>query len=311
MSAPVPSRARRGYAPWLDPRKLGVVARFELAEALRSRLVVIVLCLYGAGSALGSFLFVQTLDAAERSVRQAMDSQLNAQVAPPDDLQRQAVSEVLSHVIDDPELLADLVATDPLAVFYGFMALQLVSTFVLLTSASTHASDVSSGATRFILTRCERLTWALGKTLAHAGLLALGLALSALTAAAVGFWQGHLSAGSLPWLARGAVRALVYGLAYLGIFSGVALAAPSPARARSACVMVLFAFGWGHTLSQAHWLGELVPGIDALGWVFPGQYQDLLWSPSWLVSAAAALALLVIGALGFAGGHYRFRRADA
>lgn len=309
MSAPVPSRV--GRAPWLDLRKVGVVARFELAEALRSRLVVVVLCLYGAGAAFGSFLFVQTLNAAERSVREALDAQLNAHVLPEEGLQRQAVSEVLQHVIDDPELLADLVAADPLAVFYGFVALQLVSSFVLLTSAGTHASDISRGATRFLLTRCERLTWALGKSLAHAGLLALGLGLSALAAAGVGFWQGQLSSSSLPWLVRAALRALVYGLAYLGIFNGVALAIPSPARARAACVFVLFACGWGHTLSQAQWLAALVPGIQHVGWVLPGQYQDLLWSPSWLVSGAAALALLGIGGLAFASGHLRFRRADA
>ncbi len=310
-SAGAREAAQHAPAPWLDARKLGIVARFELAEALRSRLVVVVLALYGAGAALGAFLFVQALDAAERSVRTALDAQLNAHELPPGEVQRQAVSQVLAHLIDDRELLADLLAADPLALFYGFMALQLVAPFVLLTSAGSHATDVSRGTTRFLLTRCERLTWSLGKTLAHAALLALGLALSALTAAAVGFWQGHLGAASVPWLVRAAGRALVYGLAYLGIFAGVGLAIPSPSRARAGCVLVLLGCGLGHTLSQSGWLAALLPGVQLLGWVFPGQYQELLWSPSWLLSGLAALGLLALGALGLAGGHLRFRGADA
>ena len=129
--------------------------------------------------------------------------------------------------------------------------------------------------------------------------------------AAVGFWQGQLSPASVPWLARAAARALVYGLAYLGIFGGVALAVPSPGPARAASVLVLMGCWLGHSLSQAGWLNALVPGIRTLGWLFPGQYQELLWSPSWLISGAAALALLALGAVGFAGGHQRFRGADA
>lgn len=304
-------RTPRARSPWLETRKLGIVARFELAEALRSRLIVVVLSLYGAGAALGSLLFIRALEAAERAVRGALEAQLNAHAVPPEDVQRQALSQVLSLLIDDEALLADLATADPLALFYGFMALQLVAPFVLLTSAGTHATDVSRGTTRFLLTRCERLTWALGKTLAHAALLALGLSLSALSAAAVGLWQGHLGVASVAWLARAAARALFYGVAFLGIFGGVALAVPSPARARSASVLVLLGCWLGHTLSQAGWMARLVPGVQWLGWVFPGQYQELLWSPSWLVSGAAALALCGLGALAFAGGQLHFRGADA
>jgi hypothetical protein len=308
---PAAARSARERAPWLDTHRLGVVLRFELAEALRARLVLLVLSVYGAGAALGSYLFVRALAAAERSAQSALDAQLNAHVLAPEGVQREAVKQVLSYLVDDPELLADLVEADPLALFYGFMALQLVTSLVLLTSAGAHATDTSRGTTRFLLTRCERLTWALGKMLAHAALLALGLGLSALATAAVGFWQGHLSAASLPWLARAAARTLAYGLAYLGIFSGVSLAIPSPSGSRAACVLVLMGCWLGHTASQARWIAALLPGIQALGWIFPGQYQELLWSPNWLVSSGAALALLALGALGFAGGHLRFRGADA
>lgn len=307
--------AARGWRqyPYMSPdrRKLAIVARFELAEALRSRLVVVVLCLYGLGAAFGAFAFVKTLNAAEGGVREAAERTMSAHDLPQGNLQREAISQMLSHFVADKELLADLLSVDPLALFYGFMALQLVAPFVLLTSAGAHARDLRRGSTRFVLTRCDRLTWALGKTLAHGVLLGVGLGVSALTTAAVGLWLGRFDALSVFWLGRAALRALMYGLAYLGIFSGVSLAVRAPGPALVSCVVAMFGLWFAHGLTRWAWLGQQLPGLRFLGWLFPAQYQELLWSPSWLVSGLAALALLAIGSAALAGGQWSFRRADA
>jgi hypothetical protein len=292
-------------------RKLAIVARFELAEALRSRLVVVVLCLYGLGAAFGAFAFVKTLSAAEQSVRTSLAQTMSAHDLDDEQVRRDAKSQILSHIVEDRELLADLVAVDPLAIFYGYMALTFVAPFVLLTCGGAHARDLRRGAVRFVLTRCDRLTWALGKTLAQAVLLVLGLSVSALATAAVGLWLAHFDAATLFWLARAAVRALMYGLAYLGIFTGLSLALREPGPAVAACALTLFGLWFGHGLTHWSWLGQQLPPVRAAAWLFPGQYQELLWSPSWLVSGAAALALIAMGALAFAGGHWLFRRADA
>jgi hypothetical protein len=295
----------------LDLRKLGVVARFELAEALRSRLVVVVLCLYGLGAAFGAFAFVKALDAAESSVRATLSQTLSAHDLADEGVRRDAITQILSHIVQDRDLLADLVAVDPLALFYGYMALTLVAPFVLLTSAGAHARDLRRGAVRFVLTRCDRLSWALGKTLAQACLLALGLAVSALATAAVGLWLARFDAVTLFWLGRAAVRALMYGLAYLGIFTGLSLALRVPGPAVAASVGTLFGLWMGHGLTRWSWLSRELPPVRAAAWLFPGQYQELLWSPSWLVSGGAALALLGMGALALSGGHWLFHRADA
>jgi hypothetical protein len=294
-----------------DRRKLGIVSGFELAEALRSRLVVGVLCVYGLGAGVGSLLFVKALEAVERSIRATLGDALIAHELADQGVRRDALRQLLSYWVDDRSLLEDLVAVDPLALFYGFMALQLVALLVLLVSAGSHARDLSRGAPRFVLTRCDRLTWALGKTLAHAALLLLGLVVSALATAGIGVWLGRFDAASVFWLARAAFRASIYGLAYLGIFTGVTLAVRAPMPALVGCVLALFGLGFGHALSRWEWLDQRVPGLRATAWLFPGEYRQLLWSPSWLVSGAAALALLSIGALAFAGGHWLFRRADA
>jgi ABC-type transport system involved in multi-copper enzyme maturation permease subunit len=295
----------------IDGRKLGIVARFELAEALRSRLVIVVVCLYGAGAALGSFLFIQALNAAERGVRASLDAALVSHAQPDADVQRDAVRQILSAWVSDRDLLADLLSADPLALFYGFVSLQLVGVFVLLTSAGTHSADRSRGTTRYVLTRCDRLSWSLGKLLAHALLLAVGLTVSALATAAVGLWQGRFDVWSVLWLSRAALRALMYGLAYLGIFSGISLAIRAPAPARVASAVALVGLWFGHALSDWGWLARQIPGLHAAVWLFPAEYQERLWSPSWLVSGAAALALLGIGGLAFAVGQRSFSGADA
>lgn len=291
--------------------KLGLVARFELAEALRSRLVIVILTLYGAGAALGAYLFSKALGAAEQAVRNNMPAALSAHEVPDDVVRKQALPRVISGLVDDPVLREELVQVEPLALFYGFMALQLVALLVLFTSGGAHAGDVSRGATRFILTRCDRLSWALGKLLGHAALLAAGLLAGALVTMAVGFAQGRFDAVSALWLLRASLRAWTYGFAYLGLFAGIALLLRAPGPARAFSVLLLFGLWMARGLVRSDWLGRMIPGVEHVAWLFPAEYEQLLWSPNWLVSWSASLALVAIGALGFALGQLAFRRSDA
>lgn len=294
----------------LSLHKLWIVARFELGEALRSRLVVVVLTVYGAGAALGAYVFSRILAAAEQAARDALLPSLSAHL-PDDIVRRQALPRVLSSLIDDAALREELSRIEPLALFYGFMALHLVAPLVLMTSSSAHASDLAQGATRFVLTRCGRASWALGKLLGHALLLGVGLLVGAVVTAGVAYLQARLDGPSLLWLLRAAFRAWIYGMAYLGIFSGLSLLGRGPARAWALSVFAMFSLWLGHALSQAEWLPERAPGAQYLAWLFPAQYQLRLWSPDWLTSLFAMSALLGIGAAAFALGLLGFRRRDA
>jgi ABC-type transport system involved in multi-copper enzyme maturation permease subunit len=295
----------------VDLRKLGVVARFELAEALRSRLIVVVLALYGAGAGLGVYILSRMLEAAEAAVRDSMLGTLSAHAVPDDVVREVALPRVISFLVKDEELQKELLAVEPLAIFYGFMALMLVAPLVLVTSGSAHAADISSGATRFVLVRCDRLSWSLGKLLGHALLLALGLGVGALATAVVAFYTTGFDPGSAAWLLRAAFRAWIYGLAYLGIFSAISLLARAPARARAASVAMLFCLWVGHTVCESSLVAARVPFLSKLVWFFPSQYERLLWSPSVFDSVPAMLALLLIAASAFALGYAGFRRADA
>lgn len=295
----------------LDGRKLVRVARFELAEAGRSRLIGVVFALYGAGAALGAYVFSKTLEAAEGAVREQMLGTLSAHAIPEDIVRQQALPRVISFLVDDEALARELSGIDPLALFYGFMALNLVAPLVLMTSGGLHAGDIASGAARFVLTRCDRLSWAFGKWLGHAALLGVGLLLGALATALVAGLRSGIDAGSLFWLLQASARAWFYGVSYLGLFSCVALGVRVPARARTLSILLLFALWIGHSLCEGGYFTERLPPLRYLVWLFPAQYQLALWSPRASSWSLAMLALLGIGIGALALGHALFRRADA
>jgi ABC-type transport system involved in multi-copper enzyme maturation permease subunit len=294
-----------------DQRKLLRVAQFELAEARRSRLISVMFTLYGAGAALGAYVFSKTLEAAEGAVREQMLGTMSAHAVPEDIVRQQALPRVISFLVADETLARELSSIDPLALFYGFMALKLVAPLVLMTSGGLHAGDIASGAARFVLTRCDRLTWAFGKVLGHAVLLSVGLLLGALATALVAGLRGGIDAGSLFWLLQASVRAWVYGVAYLGLFSCVALGVRVPARARTLSIVLLFALWIGHSICEGGYVAERLPPLRHLAWLFPAQYELALWSPRVLSWSLAMLALLAIGVGALALGHALFRRADA
>lgn len=291
----------------IDTRKLALVARFELAEAFRSRLIVVVLAAYGAGAALATYIFAGTLAGAERTVRNSLDGTLSV---PDDVMRREVLPGLIKFWVDDPALQKQLLDVEPLAIFYGFMAFNLVSLLVLVTSGNAHAGEISTGGTRFVLTRVDRLSWALGKVAGHAALLLVGLLVGAFATAIVAWSGAGIDATSAAWLGLVALRAWVYGVAYLGLFSLVGLVVRSPSRVRSFSVGLLFLLWVGRALCSSPLVTARVPLLAHLVWVFPAQYELALWSPRWLESLAATGALFAIAASAFALGYVSFRRGD-
>ncbi len=297
----------------LDLQKLVAVARFELLEALHSRLLVVVLTLYGAGAAISSLVFLKIMEAAEEAARHALAmSSGMAEAQLPQDLVRAHALPVAASLIADPALRQEILRMPPLSIFYGYMALLLVALLVLATSAGTMASDVSSGACRFVLFRCDRLTWALGKLLGQEVVLAAGLGCGAVMAGIVGTWQGgSFEPTAWLWLLRTSFRAWVYGSAYLGIFSGLSLVAWSAMNARALAMFTLIGFAIVHTILGSDLANARLPGLRHLNLLLPAEHRDALWSPDWARYLTGVGALLCIGALGFGAGYGVFRRRDA
>ncbi|HEY6725319.1 MAG TPA: hypothetical protein VI197_14890 [Polyangiaceae bacterium] len=294
-----------------DLKKLQIVARFELLEALRSRLFIIVVSMYGAGAAIGSYVFLRTVAAAEAVVRKGLADQLRVEESQlPQNLVKENLIPMVLGLFDD-SLKDTLLGMPLLTIFYGIMALNFVALLVLVVSTGTMASDLSTGAARYALFRCDRLTWALGKLLGQELLLATGLAVGALTAGLVALGvDAAFEQETWLWLFRTSFRAWLYGSAYLGLFCGISLISRSPLRARALALFVWIGVGITHSLVTSEFVNDRVP-VRSLGYVFPAAHRESLWSPDWNTYLLAAASLLAFGAVCFAAGHAVFARRDA
>lgn len=277
-----------------------VVAHFELAEALRSRRLWVVFLASGATSAFVAYALARALEQTQEALGSALPP-LSGRLTVDD-----VTGQILRWAIDDPELASELANVDPLAVGYGVLCATFVALLALIAFGTAHARDLDLGATRFVLTRCDRLSWALGKLTGQAALLAFGLVVGAFVTALVGGAMGHLQVASLPWLARVTLANGVYGSSYMGIFCGVALWTRSASRARLVSVTLLFV-----TWPLHAWAVNAESPVRLLAWVFPRHHVMRLWSPDLGVAGAAAGAVLVVGALAFLLGYGSFRRGDA
>lgn len=297
----------------LDVKKAALVARFELLEALRSRLVALLVLLYGGGAMLGSRIFLGLLSAAEDATREALAA--DADLPPsalPEDLVREKAMPWLIGFVQDDATREQLLRMDPLSIFFGYASLKTVAVLVLLIATASIAQDVERGATRFLLFRCDRLSWTLGKTVGQAVLLLAGLGLAALGTLLVGTWvDGAFDLSRLGWLLVTALRSWVYGLAYLGIFSAISMVSKTPLRARAGALLAWLCLGIGHAVLTSDWLAELLPFAQYAAYLLPAEHQAALWSSTFAVHVAASAALLSIGAASFYGGYQVFEGRDA
>lgn len=297
----------------VDGKKLWVVAQYELAEASRSRLLIAALTMFAAGAALSSFVFLKAVIAAEGAARSALSTQLglDASQVPVGIVQDRALP-MLASFIGDEAIRRQILQMPLLSVFYGYMALHFVAPWVLLVSTGTWAQDRASGASRFVLFRCDRLTWALGKLLGQEAVLGAGLAVGAVFAFAVeSYISGQFLPLNLVWLFRTSFRAWIYANVYLGLFGGLSLFCASPLKARALALFAWLGLGLGHTLVGASSGSESRGVRTFLLWLFPAEHRAALWSPDWGSYAVAVAALLSMGGLAFFLGYSAFERSDA
>ena len=291
-----------------DLRRLAIVARFELRDALRSKLVWMVVGLFAGGSALGSLVFIKALQGAEAGTREMIAQQTGASpdAVPMDQIKTQALQGIFS-LFEDEGVRSTLMGMQPLAIFFGVAAIYAIPLLVLGLSAGAHASDIQSGAVRFTIFRCDRTTWAVGKMLGHLLLIALGLAIAALVSGIIGYlYQPEFSSGTWGDLLLSSLRAFFFAGAYLGIFSGLSLMTRAPLLARALSLAALFVCGVGHFLASNT---RVLP--SGARYFFPGHYEGGLWNADLAIYLQSAFALLLFGAVGFALGIAKFRRIDA
>ena len=296
-------------------RDIVVVAQYELASALRTRLLQVVLLGYGVVIFLGDWIFVETLKAAENQVAQQLG--LPATQRPGTLLSHLTDSEIVQAMLVDAvgseSMVRRLMEHPLLAVWAGVVAMLALPVVMLAGTAGSLAGEVQSKSVRFLTLRTERLAIVLGKLVGQA-LLSVAAALVGVgVTVAVGQFMmvqqdpAQVGLSTLVFCVRGLLYALPFGAMGLCVSQWV----PSRNGAR-----VLAMLTWMGCSVLGAWIEFDAPWnlvgrvLDVVRWFLPTSGWTQMWSGtvSELGGAAARIGVLTLTwvALGFV----RFSRRD-
>ena len=293
-----------------------VVAAFELRDSLRSRKALVLLVLYVAGAGAGTGIFVRVLSAIE----EALASTLSVANTNRPGAMTRAIFEtgqfhhIVSRLVGDDHLADELVHMPPIALFYGWLAMTFVPLLVMLLASDTIASDLATGAARYALFRTDRLSWAVGKLVGQAALVAVGIAAGGVAAYVIGwiFLSAFEPLPTLAWMAQLGARAWVLSFAYVGLALGLSQLTRSTHWSRGLGLLALAALGIVGEALTSKWSHEHLPVLTSTLYVLlPRAHRLDLWRPLIWDRLPAFAMLFALGICFFAAGHARFSRRDA
>jgi ABC-type transport system involved in multi-copper enzyme maturation permease subunit len=287
-------------------KQVWFVLRYELADSIRSRRVLILLLLYLAGALLASNGYITAIH--------KLEAQLAETLSLPPASSPGAVSEALwgstafrrmmISLVGDKEIALDLLSLPPIAMIYGWLAFTFTPMLVVLSAAGRIAEEVSSGSVRYVLSRTSRPAWCLGKYCGQACEVLLALMLSAIVTWCVARFRMPQSNGfeTARWIIIYGWKAWLYSLAFIGLALGMSQAIRSPHHAMGLTLGLLIAMGilslMSHHLAGEGW-SQLWQITDYL---FPMKQKLNLWrlQPAYIANAGVYLVTLSMAYL-FAG----------
>jgi len=314
MTAPPPALVgARGFV-----RDVGLVARYELAEAARSKLLIVITLLFVAAGGLAAWSFTEIVSTVEENAARMTGAPQSRRPGATVRRLRDSGSyrDMLRMFMRNQEKADYFAAIPPIVAFFAFFAFKITPFLVLLTSAETIATEVASRSIRYSVLRTGRLEFAVGKSLGQALIVVAVTALMALVcyliawASLAGFEHGATVLGMLSFWPR----LLLYTLPFLGwaMFASMVT--------RSANLARLLSLGGGFALAilsalandPPRWLrGEgLAPVRDLIANLTPFRHDEGLTYPPGGAFASDVAVCLALAALYFAAGFVLLRRRD-
>jgi ABC-type transport system involved in multi-copper enzyme maturation permease subunit len=291
-------------------QRIRLVATFDLLESLRSRKAIVLLSLYLAGSVGASAIFIRLLTV----VRERLEEQVGQAVDMKQLMESPGMTRLIGGLTGDPDVASAIVTIPPMALFYGWLAMNFVPLLVLFTSSDSIAGDLGSGAVRYSLFRTDRISWALGKLVGQTALMAVGVLVGGIACWTMGaIWLDQMRIGDTAyWLLRISGRSIVYSFSYLGMAMCASQLTRTRARAGGLALLIMFTCSIGGSVTQFDLLTEQAPSLFAvLSRLFPAGHHLALWHPGLGQSLGAMAGLIAIGFAFFALGYLRFSRRDA
>ncbi len=281
-------------------RQVGVVLRYELADSIRSRRVLILLLLYLAGAMLACNGFITAIH--------KLEGQLSETLALPGAATPGAVTDALWRskafrrmvisLVGHKEIALEVLSLPPIAVIYGWLAFTFTPILVVLSAAGRIAEEISSGSARYVLTRTSRPAWCLGKFGGQACDVLLALMLSAIATWCVARFRLSNCDGldTARWIILYGWKAWLYSLAFIGLSLGISQAVRSPHHAMGLTLGVLIVMGILALMSQ-HMVGEGWSQLwQVTDYLFPMKQKLNLWrlQPLYIVNAGVYLVTLAM-----------------
>jgi hypothetical protein len=297
-------------------RAVALVAWFDLRESLRSWRALAMMVIYLMGSMAATAIFVQLLAEIERTMA---DTLRVAQTSRPGSMTQSLMEsdqmlEVISGLVGDASLAAELVSIPPIALFYGWLSLSFVPLLVTFTSSEAISSALASGSCRYSLFRIDRLSWVSGKLVGQVMLMVTGILAGAAGVWLIGFTSMNNFDGwdTAVWLLRFSGRASVYGFAFLGVTLGLSQITRSVNGARAMALLALLALSVGGALLVVPTVTVYAPvAAETARQLFPNAHKLNLWRPDLGLRASSMLMLLALGTIAFSAGHQWMNRRDA
>lgn len=315
MSDAVVSAGSRG--PSGAVRDVLLVGRFELAEAVRSRLLVVMVLLFVGAGAVGAWGYSALIDQAEHRAAEVLGApQSRRPGAAVRRLRDTRSYRDIVRVFVHDEKKADYFASfPPIVVFYAFASFIFTPWLILFTSSETIASEVASRQIRYSLLRTTRLRYALGKALGQLLILVGVTALAAIVFFVVawlrlsGFEAGATAAGLLSYWPR----IVLYTVPFLGfsLFASMVTSSANLARMVALGGAILLAIASG-LAAQEQWKETAVAAgaLDLLGFVTPFGHAEGLRYPQGGAFVPDLATCLALGVLYFAAGFLGLARRD-
>jgi ABC-type transport system involved in multi-copper enzyme maturation permease subunit len=300
-------------------RDVALVGRYELAEALRSRMLIVVVLLFVAAGGLAAWGFTEAVSAVEENAARVTGAPVARRPGGTIKRMRDSGSyrDMVRMFVRDEQKADYFAAIPPIAAFFAYFAFQITPLLVLFTSAETIATEVGSRSIRYSVLRTGRLEFAIGKTLGQALIIVVVTAVSAAVCYLVAWWSlaGFEHGSTVLAMLSFWPRVLLYTLPFLGWAMLASMTTRSANLARVLSLgggFALFILG-ALTNHPPPWLrgGELISNVrDLFSNLTPFfHFEGLVYPPGGRFASDLSVCLSLT-ALYFAAGFMLLRRRD-
>jgi ABC-type transport system involved in multi-copper enzyme maturation permease subunit len=295
-------------------RDVAVVAANEWSDSLRSRRALVVLLLFFLGSVAGTLASIKFIHTIEKNLSGMLGLEASAGTGGTTATlwKNQWFRHTVTDMVDDKTLAEALLDVPPLSLFYMVIVFFFTPMLITLTAAPRLAEEIWSGSARFVLFRTTRLAWCVGKFGGQALLLLLALMVSVPAAWLCGLlrmtdYQALATAWAMTCFAT---KAWLYGVAFLGLATGVSLLFRSPGLATAGGLIALMGVTALFHLARHYAGAGWARTWDVVQVLTPrAHYYDLL-RPDLAHSGTAALYLGLLGLGYLMLGYARLVRRD-